>query len=102
MIFHPSPLPYGRGASSIRWAYRRREPITAATWFWADIGLDTGDICEQEIVKIDYDLQPREFYELDIIPAMRRTLERCLNGLQMGIKRRIPQVEKYATFDLKI
>ena len=24
LIFHPSPLPYGRGASSIRWAYRRR------------------------------------------------------------------------------
>ena len=35
LIFHPSPLPYGRGASSIRWAYRRGEPITAATWFWA-------------------------------------------------------------------
>ncbi len=63
LIFHPSPLPYGRGASSIRWAYRRQEPITAATWFWADSGLDTGDICEQEIVKIDYNLRPREFYD---------------------------------------
>ncbi len=29
LIFHPSPLPYGRGASSIKWAYKRREPITA-------------------------------------------------------------------------
>ena len=48
LIFHPSPLPYGRGAESIKWAYRRHEPITAATWFWADNGLDTGDICEQE------------------------------------------------------
>lgn len=74
LIFHPSPLPYGRGASSIRWAYRRQEPITAATWFWADSGLDTGDICEQEIVKIDYNLRPREFYEQEIIPAMQRTL----------------------------
>lgn len=51
LIFHPSPLPYGRGASSIKWAYKRGEPITAATWFWADSGYDTGDICEQEIVK---------------------------------------------------
>ncbi len=102
LIFHPSPLPYGRGASSIRWAYRRKEPVTAATWFWADAGLDTGDICEQEIVAIDYSLSPREFYELDIIPAMRRTLERCLNGLSMGIRRRIPQVAKYATFDKRI
>ena len=50
LIFHPSPLPYGRGASSIRWAYRRHEPITAATWFWANDELDGGDICEQEIV----------------------------------------------------
>lgn len=102
LIFHPSPLPYGRGASSIRWAYRRREPITAATWFWADSGLDTGDICEQEIVKIDYNLRPREFYEIEMIAAMRRTLERCLNGILMGVRRRIPQVEKYASFDKRI
>lgn len=102
LIFHPSPLPYGRGASSIRWAYRRKEPITAATWFWADSGLDTGDICEQEIVRIDYDLRPREFYEQEVIPAMLRTLKRCLNNLQTGIKRRVPQVEKYATFDKRI
>lgn len=102
LIFHPSPLPYGRGASSIRWAYRRKEPITAATWFWADEGLDTGDICEQEIIKIDYNLRPREFYEVDVIPAMRRTLQRCLQDLLLGIQRRIPQVKKYATFDLII
>lgn len=102
LIFHPSPLPYGRGASSIRWAYRRKEPITAATWFWADSGLDTGDICEQEIIKIDYKARPREFYEQDIVPAMGRTLERCLNDLQRGIKRRVPQGGKYATFDKRI
>ena len=101
LIFHPSPLPYGRGAASIKWAYKRREPITAATWFWADKGLDTGDICEQEIIKIDYSLRPREFYEQEMIPAMERTLERCLKALQNGYERRIPQIEKYATFDLK-
>ena len=99
LIFHPSPLPYGRGASSIKWAYKRNEPITAATWFWADNGFDTGDICEQEIVKIDYSLRPRDFYEQHIIPAMLRTLERCLNGISNGFQRRVPQVEQYATFD---
>lgn len=99
LIFHPSPLPYGRGASAIRWAYRRKEPVTAATWFWANSGLDAGDICEQEIVKIDYAKRPREFYQSDIIPAMLRTLKRCLIGLQNGIIRRIPQVEKYSTYD---
>ena len=99
LIFHPSPLPYGRGASSIRWAYRRKETITAATWFWADSGLDTGDICEQEVIKINHELRPRDFYEREMIPAMTRTLERCLKNLQAGINRRIPQLNKYATFD---
>ena len=102
LIFHPSPLPYGRGASAIRWAYRRKEPITAATWFWANEKLDAGDICEQEIVKIDYDLRPREFYEKHIIPAMCRTLKRCLKGLEIGFKRQVKQIEEYATYDGKI
>jgi len=99
LIFHPSPLPWGRGASSIKWAYKRNEPITAATWFWADDGYDTGDICEQEIVKIDYSSRPRDFYEHDIIPAMRRTLERCLKDIQMGYIRKIPQIERYSSYD---
>lgn len=99
LIFHPSPLPWGRGASSIKWAYKRNEPITAATWFWADDGYDTGDICEQEIVKIDYSSRPRDFYEHDIIPAMRRTLERCLDDIQMGYIRKIPQIERYSSYD---
>lgn len=102
LIFHPSPLPYGRGASSIRWAYRRHEPITAATWFWANEALDAGDICEQEIVKIDYDKSPREFYEQDVVPALVRTLERCLRGLMIGRPRRVPQIAHYASFDPKI
>lgn len=102
LIFHPSPLPYGRGASSIKWAYKRGEPITAATWFWADSGYDTGDICEQEIVKIDYDVRPRVFYEQEIIPAMLRTLGRCLDNIGKGVIRRIPQVESYSTYDKKL
>lgn len=101
LIFHPSPLPHGRGAASIKWAYKRREPITAATWFWADSGLDTGPICEQEIIRINYDKRPRDFYSDDILPAMERTLQRCLNGIAMGLKREIPQVEEYASFDYK-
>lgn len=102
LVFHPSPLPYGRGASSIRWAYKRGEPITAATWFWADSGYDTGDICEQEIIRIDYNVRPRVFYENEVIPAMLRTLGRCLDGLEKGIFRRIPQIGKYATYDKKL
>lgn len=78
------------------------EPITAATWFWADSGYDTGDICEQEIVKINYDVRPRAFYEQEIIPAMLRTLGRCLDNIDKGVIRRIPQVEAYSTYDKKL
>lgn len=67
----------------------------------AELPIENMD-CEQEIVKIDYGLRPREFYQSDIIPAMLRTLKRCLNNLQNGIIRRIPQVEKYSTYDAKI
>lgn len=102
LIFHPSPLPYGRGASAIKYAYRRQEPITAATWFWADKGIDTGDICEMEIVKIDHSIRPREFYERDIIPALCRTLGRALVDISRGIVRRVPQVEQFATYDKRI
>lgn len=99
LIFHPSPLPYGRGARAIRYAYKRNEPITAATWFWANHKYDAGDICEQEIVKIDYNLSPRELYDEHIIPAMMRTLRRALNDLGRGIKRQIPQVDRYSSYD---
>ena len=34
--------PHGRGASSIKWAYKRKEPVTAATWFWANDGKAAG------------------------------------------------------------
>lgn len=102
LIFHPSPLPHGRGASAIRWAYRRHEHITAATWIWAAEKMDAGDICEMEIIKIDYSLSPRRLYIEHIIPALKRTLKRCLIAIQSGHIRRVPQVEEYSTFDNKL
>jgi methionyl-tRNA formyltransferase len=99
LIFHPSPLPYGRGKASIKFAYNRQEPITAATWFWANEKIDGGDICEQEIVKIDHTIRPRLFYENEIIPAMIRTLSRALLSISVGLIRKVPQIECYSTYD---
>ncbi|MDR2064938.1 MAG: hypothetical protein LBP85_04435 [Prevotellaceae bacterium] len=76
-------------------------PVTAATWFWADSRLDTGDICKQKIIRIDTFVSPRESYLNDIIPALGRTLKRCLNGVQAAFVRRVEQVEKYVTYDRK-
>lgn len=103
LVFHPSPLPYGRGANAIKYAYKRKDPVTAATWFWANTGkVDSGDICEQEILKIDHAIKPREFYEGHVIPALVRTLERAVDGVASGCRRRVPQVEEYATFDYRV
>ena len=99
LIFHPSPLPWGRGAASIRHAYKRGEPITAATWFWANDRYDAGDICEQEIIAISHSMRPREFYEAHIIPAMGRTLRRALTAIERGYIRAVPQVEEYSSYD---
>jgi methionyl-tRNA formyltransferase len=64
--------------------------------------MDIGDICEQEIIIIDYELRPREFYKQHIIPALIRTLERALNDIERGVKQQIKQVEEYATFNSRI
>jgi len=83
----------------MRTAQKRNEPVTAATWFWANKRYDAGDICEQEVIKIDYSLSPREFYDEHIIPGMLRTLKRALNDLERGIKRQIKQIDKYSSYD---
>ena len=52
LIFHPSPSPSGRGASSIKWASRRTGPLTEGTWFWANLSKrDSGQIIGQEGIK---------------------------------------------------
>ena len=64
--------------------------------------MDAGDICEMEILKIDYTLSPKLYYESHVLPALERTLKRALNDIARGVIRRVPQVEGYATFDKKL
>ena len=98
LIFHPSLLPRHRGRDAIRWAYHLNETYTGATWFWADSGFDTGDICEQEVVAIG-DKRPRDFYEQEIIPVAVRLLRYVVLDLKAGIVRRRPQSEAAATYE---
>ena len=98
LIFHPSLLPRHRGLDAIRWAYHLNETYTGATWFWADSQLDTGDICEQEVVAIG-GKRPREFYEQDSIPVAVRLFRYVIADLKAGIVRRRPQNEAAATYE---
>lgn len=44
LVFHPSLLPFYRGADAIRWQFKNGEKIGGGTWFWCSTGLDNGDI----------------------------------------------------------
>jgi len=97
LIFHPSLLPIHRGPDAIKWAFRLGERYSGATWFWADKDLDTGDICEQEPLRIQPGESPREFYERAVIPASVRMLRFILEDLKAGVIRRRPQIPEHAT-----
>jgi methionyl-tRNA formyltransferase len=99
LVFHPSALPYGRGPDAIRWAVQRGERVSAATWFWADAGLDTGPICEQELVLLASDESPGRAYHTRFIPAGVWALSRALAGIAAGTPRRACQDHRMATYD---
>lgn len=99
LIFHPSLLPVHRGRDAIRWAFFEKEKYSGATWFWADEGYDTGDICEQEVLRIKRDETPRQFYERAVIPSALRMLRFIHADLESGIVRRRQQIEEHATYD---
>ena len=91
LIFHPSPLPRMRGRNAIKRQYQAGDLVGGGTWFWADAGIDRGDICEQEVILIDLSMRPRDYYEAKVIPLMVRTLQRALTGIESGNKRSIKQ-----------
>ncbi len=99
LVFHPSLLPIHRGRDAIRWAFFFDEKYTGATWFWADEGYDTGDICEQEVLPIQHGEAPRQFYERAVIPSALRLLRFAMDDLAAGIVRRRPQVHEHATYE---
>lgn len=102
LVFHPSLLPRHRGPDAIKWAYANQEKYTGVTWFWADDGLDTGDIAEREVLAIHNGEKARDFYLRAVVPVAVNTLERILALLSMGIQRRIPQNHQDATYEPKI
>ena len=102
LVFHPSLLPRHRGADAIKWAFSMGETYTGVSWFWPDSGIDTGDICEQEVVAIFPGEPPRAFYERAVIPAAVRTLTRALDGIASGAPRRVPQQLEHGTYEPRI
>lgn len=99
LVFHPSALPYRRGPDAIRHTVAAGERVSAATWFWCDNNLDTGDICEQEVVVLHPGESAGRAYHTRFVPAALVALERALDGVVRGEPRRRPQDHRLATTD---
>jgi methionyl-tRNA formyltransferase len=99
LVFHPSILPYRRGPDAIRWATQSGDRVSGVTWFWADEGLDTGPICEQEPVVLAPGESPGRAYHTRFQPAGLTALARALDGILAGRPRRIPQEEPLASYE---
>lgn len=99
LVFHPSALPYRRGPDAIRQAIAAGERVSASTWFWCDEGLDTGPICEQELVVLQPGQAPKDAYVERFVPAALRALERAAEGILWRAPRRVPQEDSLATYD---
>ncbi len=99
LVFHPSALPLHRGPDAIRWTLHAGERVSAATWFWADEGCDTGPVCEQDVVVLNLAESPGRNYHTRFVPAGLRALERALRGVREGCPRAVPQDETLATYE---
>lgn len=99
LLFHPSVLPYHRGPDAVRWALALGERVSGVTWFWADEGLDTGPVCEQEPVLPDPSASPGRNYHTRFVPAGLRALRRAVGALARGEVWREPQEERLASYE---
>jgi len=82
LVFHPSPLPRMRGRNAIKRQYRAGDIIGGGTWFWANNGIDNGEITEREMVIIDRNVRPSEYYNNVLLPLMVRTLGAVLLNIR--------------------
>ena len=80
---HGSLLPKYRGAAPIQWAVLNGDKETGITTMFMDVGMDTGDMINKEVVKIGDDETTGELWDrLSIIGAnlLVKTLEDLENG----------------------
>jgi methionyl-tRNA formyltransferase len=61
--FHPAALPKNRGRHPLIWALALGLRETASTFFYMEVGADSGDILSREFVKIDNTDTARTLYD---------------------------------------
>ncbi len=93
--FHPTALPANRGRHPIIWALILGLKKTASTFFFMDIGADSGDILSQEEILINKEDDARSLYD-KIIQVALTQIPKFLPLLENGNFQRIKQNEQLA------
>ena len=99
ICYHPSILPRYRGASAINWAIINGETKTGLTIFWADAGIDTGDMLLQKEVEIDPEETTGEVYFNKLYPLGVEAVLEAVDLVAEGKAPHIPQDHSRATYD---
>lgn len=98
---HVSLLPKYRGAAPMQRAIIDGESITGVTIMQMDVGLDTGDIIEQESFPIlpDYDFEAVHDKSAEV---GGRLLSKVIFDIEAGVAKRVKQDNALATYAEKI
>jgi len=91
---HGSLLPKYRGAAPIQWAVLNGDKKTGITTMFMDVGMDTGDMINKEVVQIGDDETTGELWNrLSIIGA--KLLVKTLKDLENGTYKREKQGDDF-------
>ena len=98
--FHPAALPKMRGRAVIPWTILLNLPTTAASLFWLDEGVDSGDILAQTNITVTADETAKSLYkkQTDALAAM---LPVAVNSVLKGTANRTPQDSSKASYCAK-
>uniref|UniRef100_A0A8C6BT52 formyltetrahydrofolate dehydrogenase n=1 Tax=Monodon monoceros TaxID=40151 RepID=A0A8C6BT52_MONMO len=99
IIYHPSLLPRHRGASAINWTLIHGDKKGGFTIFWADDGLDTGDLLLQKECEILPDDTVSTLYSRFLFPEGVKGMVQAVKLIAEGRAPRLPQPEDGATYE---
>lgn len=99
IIYHPSILPRHRGASAINWTLMQGDKIGGFSVFWADDGLDTGDILLQKECEVLPEDTVNSIYNRFLFPEGVKGMVEAVRLIAEGKAPRIPQPVEGATYD---
>jgi methionyl-tRNA formyltransferase len=88
--YHPAALPQNRGRHPLIWALVLGIENTGSTFFFMDEGADSGDIINQELIKIDpCDDAGTLYYK--VLKVAKKQITKILHSLTIGNYERTPQ-----------